>query len=206
MGNPLVESSDSYLVGLIHASCSQAEDSESRVAVMTPSSQKSPTPRISTPGLTRAALGSPAPQASQNTLCSPVPCPAFVSPSLSSVSPPRKQHPQDQVLTPETPGLGDHIPGTQPRPSSQSQRVRQSRTLPHICISLSFLCLSSQETTPPGSGPNPGDPRARGPYPHPHSRSSPLPPSALSLSQFLSPMPRLFSCRKVFGLELCRRL
>ncbi len=46
--NPLVESSDSYLAGLIHDSCSQVEDSESRVAVMTPSSQRTPTPRIST--------------------------------------------------------------------------------------------------------------------------------------------------------------
>ena len=137
VGNPLVESSYSYLAGLIHDSCSQAEDSESRVAVMTPSSQRSPTPRISTP--TGASLGSPAHQASQSAAGSPVPCPASVSPSLSSVSPPRKQHPQDQVITPETPGLGDHIPGTQPRP---------------------------------------------------HSRSSPLPPSPLSPSQFLSPMPR----------------
>ncbi len=30
VGNALVESSDSYLVDLIHDSCSQAEDSESR--------------------------------------------------------------------------------------------------------------------------------------------------------------------------------
>ncbi len=127
VGNPLVESSDSYLAGLIHDSCSQAEDSKSRVVVMTPSSQRSPTPRISTPSSTRAALGSPAPQASQSAPGSPIPCPASVSPSLSSFSPassPRKQHPQDQVLTqtatpeatPETLGLGYHIPGTQPRP------------------------------------------------------------------------------------------
>ncbi len=61
VGNTLVESSDSYLAGLIHDSCSQAEDSESRVVVITPSSQRSPTPRISTPGRMRAALGSPAP-------------------------------------------------------------------------------------------------------------------------------------------------
>ncbi len=48
VGNPLVESSDTYLSYLIHDYCSQAKDSESRVAVMTPSSQRSPTPRIST--------------------------------------------------------------------------------------------------------------------------------------------------------------